>query len=257
MISFFRKIRKTLVNEGKTGRYIKYAIGEILFVVIGIMIALQINNWNDDRKARNKELHYLTNIKSDLTVNILEMENYLADRTEKIAAAMRILEHFEGKPISDMSAFNADGVNIYSWQKFYQSNNTFQELVNSGNLAMISNDEIKNALLNIESLYKKMKSEEEHFRFDTETMIYTPLYAVMDLNPLVKNFEYTASQGQSGDATPLPDDYFNAYLKSQQLKNGFVLTVLELTTLNNQMQDMIGMSQTLIEIIEQEINSDA
>ena len=153
MISLFRKMRQKLLAEGKTGRYLKYAIGEILLVVIGILIALQINNWNDARKIRVKELHYLQNIKSDLIVNIAEMQNYLADRNEKIAAAERILEHFEGKPISDISAFNADGVNIYSWQKFYQSNNTFQELVNSGNLAIISNDEIKNVLLNIESQY--------------------------------------------------------------------------------------------------------
>ena len=157
--------------------------------------------------------------------------------------------------MEDFSSFNADGVNIYSWQKFYQSNNTFQELVNSGNLAIISNDEIKNVLLNIESLYKKMKSEEDHFRFDTENMIYTPLYALMDLSPLVKNFEFTASGGQSGDATPLTEDFFNEYLKSQQLKNGFVLAVLELTTLNNQMRDMISVSHDLIDFIELEIKN--
>ncbi|KAA3641407.1 MAG: hypothetical protein DWP95_06890 [Proteobacteria bacterium] len=255
MVSLFRKIRQKLLAEGKTGRYLKYAIGEILLVVIGILIALQINNWNDARKSRVKELHYLQNIKSDLIVNIAEMQNYLTDRTEKIAAAKRILEHFEGKPLDDLSRFNADGVNIYSWQKFYQSNNTFQELLNSGNLAIISNDEIKNHLLDIEALYKKMKSEEEHFRFDTETMIYTPLYALMDLNPLVKNVEFTVSQGQSGESTPLPEDYFNDFLKSQPLKNGFVLTVLELNTLNAQMQKMINMSQALIEIIALETNS--
>ncbi|TDR23163.1 hypothetical protein [Marinicella litoralis] len=70
----------------------------------------------------------------------------------------------------------------------------------------------------------------------------------------MKNFEFNASQGQSGDATLLPEDYFNAYLKSQSLKNGFVLAVLELNTLNKQMRDMISMSQTLIVTIEQEIN---
>jgi hypothetical protein len=249
-------MRQNLLNEGKTARYLKYAMGEILLVVIGILIALQINNWNDARKIRANELHYLKNIKLDLIVNIKEMESYLADRTEKISAANRILEHFEGKPVEDFSSFNADGVNIYSWQKFYQSNNTFQELVNSGNLAIISNDEIKNVLLNIESLYKKMKSEEDHFRFDTENMIYTPLYALMDLSPLVKNFEFTASGGQSGDATPLTEDFFNEYLKSQQLKNGFVLAVLELTTLNNQMRDMISLSHDLIDFIELEIKND-
>ena len=50
MIKFFRKIRQNLLSEGKTGKYFKYAIGEIVLVVIGILIALQINNWNEGRK---------------------------------------------------------------------------------------------------------------------------------------------------------------------------------------------------------------
>lgn len=93
------------------------------------------------------------------------MDKYLETRTGNIASAKRILEHFDGKPISDYSAFNQDGVDIYSWKKFYMVNNTFQELVNSGNLAMISNARIKNQLLDIESLYTKMKSEEDHYRY--------------------------------------------------------------------------------------------
>ncbi|WP_273567484.1 DUF6090 family protein [Maribacter halichondriae] len=60
MIKFFRKIRQNLLSEGKTGKYLKYAIGEILLVIIGILIALQINNWNDiriERKELNIALH--------------------------------------------------------------------------------------------------------------------------------------------------------------------------------------------------------
>ena len=52
MIKFFRKIRQNLLSEGKTGKYLKYAIGEIVLVVIGILIALQINNWNEQSKAK-------------------------------------------------------------------------------------------------------------------------------------------------------------------------------------------------------------
>ena len=55
MIKFFRNIRKNLLSEGKTSKYLKYAIGEIVLVVIGILIALQINNWNENRKTRVKE----------------------------------------------------------------------------------------------------------------------------------------------------------------------------------------------------------
>ena len=55
MIKFFRKIRQNLLMDNKTSKYIKYAIGEILLVVIGILIALSINNWNENKKLTNKE----------------------------------------------------------------------------------------------------------------------------------------------------------------------------------------------------------
>jgi hypothetical protein len=66
MLRFFRRIRQKLLNEGSLKKYLIYAIGEIALVVIGILIALQINNWNESRKLRDKELEYLQGIKSDL-----------------------------------------------------------------------------------------------------------------------------------------------------------------------------------------------
>ena len=256
MITLFRKFRQRLLTENKFSKYTLYAIGEIILVVIGILIALQINNANDLRKLRVKEVHYLKNIKTDLKINIAELDKYIETRTQCIQAANSILEHFEGKPITDPSAFNALGISIYSWQKFYQSNNTFQELLNSGNLAIISNDSIKNMLLNIESLYKKMKSEEDHFRYDTELLIYEPLYHMMDLNPLVNNFEYLVTEGASGRNISLSENHFDDYLKNTTLKNGFVMTIYEFKVLNGQMQQMIEMSQNLISQINKEIDSE-
>lgn len=63
MIKFFRTIRQNLLSEGKTGKYLKYAIGEIILVVIGILIALQINNWNEERKQLEiRDSYYLSMI---------------------------------------------------------------------------------------------------------------------------------------------------------------------------------------------------
>lgn len=253
MIKIFRNTRRQLLVESKLTKYLLYAAGEIFLVVVGILIALQINNMNDERKQRATEIHYLENIRTDLGINLAEMDRYLETRTECIAAANRILAHFEGEPITDYSAFNADGVMIYSWQRFWQNNNTFQELVNSGNLALISNDAIKKTLLDIESLYKKMKSEEDHFRFDTETLIYQPLYAQMDLNPLVNDFEYRVSNGESGRDMGLSAEFFSEYLKSTKLKNGFAMTVLEFTTMNGQMREMKRMTQELVALIDAEV----
>ena len=59
MIKFFRKIRYNLIEKNRTGKYLKYAIGEIILVVIGILIALSINNWNDSRLENKTEIKIL------------------------------------------------------------------------------------------------------------------------------------------------------------------------------------------------------
>ena len=66
MIKFFRKIRQNLLFEGKNGKYLKYAFGEIILVVIGILIALQVNEWNNERNKNKAEEIVLEQFKSDL-----------------------------------------------------------------------------------------------------------------------------------------------------------------------------------------------
>ena len=255
MIKFFRKIRQTMIKENKVSKYVLYAIGEIILVVIGILIALQINNNNEIRKAREKELHYLSNIKSDLNLNIKEIESYIITRSTQIESANKAIEYFEGKPLTNLDDFNKDIVNIYTWRKFYQINNTFQELTNSGNLALISNDSIKNTLLNLESLYKKLKYEEEHFRYDAEILLYEPSYKVLDLNPIVKKYTYQMSNGKAGENITLPRENFELMLKDLEQKNGFVMAVFEFSVMNQQLEVMKTLSEGLITLIEKEINS--
>ena len=64
MIKFFRKIRQKLLTENKFSKYLIYAIGEIILVVIGILIALQINNWNEEKQNQNLETHFIVEIQN-------------------------------------------------------------------------------------------------------------------------------------------------------------------------------------------------
>ncbi len=73
MIKFFRRIRKTLLNENKFSKYLIYAIGEIILVVIGILIALQINNWSEEKKLAKKELYFLEGIRNDLVSDTMQI----------------------------------------------------------------------------------------------------------------------------------------------------------------------------------------
>ncbi len=263
MIKFFRKIRLRLLTEnsdssgaGKFSRYLIYAFGEIILVVIGILIALQINNSNEDRQLRKQEVHYLENLKTDLILNISELDKYISVRNSRIESANKVLEYFEGKPLTDLNAFAFHTTNIYVWQKFSQQDNTFQELINSGNLALISNDSIKNELLNLQALYKKLKNEEEHFRFDAEILLYEPSYTVLDLNPIVKNYTYQVTDGKAGENIALSKANYEAMLKDIKQKNGFVMAVYEFSVMNMQFNEMKTMCNSIIALIDHEINDE-
>lgn len=78
MLKLFRNIRKKLLSEGKTANYLKYAIGEIVLVVIGILIALQINNWNENRLENNRARTLLKNMVQDLATDTLMLNRSIA-----------------------------------------------------------------------------------------------------------------------------------------------------------------------------------
>ena len=92
MIKFFRHIRQNLLMENKTSKYFKYAIGEIVLVVIGILIALQINNWNEERKDRNREQVILKNLQADFKTNINNVKEAYTNFLEAYAASANLLE---------------------------------------------------------------------------------------------------------------------------------------------------------------------
>ena len=86
MIKFFRKIRQNLLSEGKSRKYFKYAIGEIILVVIGILIALSVNNWNEKRKNNLLKQAYIKNLKIDLNTDLetLDVLDELNNEYEKV-----------------------------------------------------------------------------------------------------------------------------------------------------------------------------
>lgn len=81
MLKFFRKIRQSLMAENRFSKYVLYAIGEIVLVVIGILIAVQINNWNEKQKAELKQRNLFENLKIDFNARINELEEILDGKT--------------------------------------------------------------------------------------------------------------------------------------------------------------------------------
>lgn len=96
MLKVFRKIRQKLLKDNKTGAYLKYAIGEILLVVIGILIALQVNNWNEGRKQAFQNRQYLTTLSAEIENNIENLTAYEKKLKEQADSTYYYLELVNG-----------------------------------------------------------------------------------------------------------------------------------------------------------------
>jgi len=151
-MKLFRKIREELIRHDKTSKYAKYAIGEILLVVIGILIALQFNNWNQERLTKLKTNNYLEALITEIDKNTNRLEDYIQyvhSDIEQCAKSLRLLNLPEALIQPDSVIRKAmDTGPIY---KFILSKSTFNDLINAGILENVTDGKLKDRILSIES----------------------------------------------------------------------------------------------------------
>jgi hypothetical protein len=94
MIKFFRKIRYDLMEKNKTRKYLKYAIGEIILVMVGILLALQVNNWNQQRIAAQKEQLLLEALHDEFLENKAQFENVIATHERALKSTQYVIAQF-------------------------------------------------------------------------------------------------------------------------------------------------------------------
>ncbi|PNQ73745.1 hypothetical protein C1T31_05265 [Hanstruepera neustonica] len=148
MIKFFRKIRYNLMNENKTGKYFKYAIGEIILVVIGILIALQINTWNQEHNNRKFEKEMMASIHSEFKNNLTKIKTSIVqyDKTEQAIRFLmsKIKASSEELKTENIDSLLAAAVDVY---EYHPTQNILTEILSTGNLNLIKNDSLKYQLL--------------------------------------------------------------------------------------------------------------
>ena len=145
MIKFFRNIRQNLIMENKTGNYLKYAIGEIVLVMIGILLALQVNNWNEKRKDRILESTYYCRILDDFELDLQLIVQTHLELDKKIDSAKPLLlDMYHSK--KDNNTLINDWVKVQRLQVFVPRKLTFEDLTTSGNLKLLTDMELKNSL---------------------------------------------------------------------------------------------------------------
>ena len=142
MIKFFRNIRKQLAAENKAAKYLRYAIGEIILVVIGILIALGINSWNQDRLSNQQQNVYLNNFKEELTSNIKLLqridEQYAVHEEQTAKGILLLTEDFR---VSNF--LTTDSLISTRWRAFPVGGSTYEEMKNNGSFYSLHNKELK------------------------------------------------------------------------------------------------------------------
>ncbi|GGG57133.1 DUF6090 family protein [Bizionia arctica] len=159
MIKLFRKIRKNFLNEGKTTRYFKYAIGEIILVVIGILIALQINNWNENRKSNIEETAILESLYENLVLAKQQSDSLI---TEEMALKQLLIFVLEVEPdpikiekptITDTMFKNA----VWDVQNDLPIINTYINLKNTNKLSLIKNKKINEKFSDLDFQFNRVQ----------------------------------------------------------------------------------------------------
>jgi len=145
MLHFFRHIRHSFLLPGKVRTYLAYAFGEIVLIVVGIMIALQISNLNQERKDRSEEVVILSRIVNELNRCISDVTLWSEGVLEKEKALHNLNAAFGGKPVTDQVAFLRD-LPISSdmgWTQPGLPQSTYLEMVSSGKLRLIRNIQLR------------------------------------------------------------------------------------------------------------------
>jgi len=146
MIHFFRKIRYELMEKNKTWKYLKYAIGEIILVMIGILLALSVNNWNENREYRLLEHKLLSNVSKNLVTDTLGLNSIIAHYENVIKQAESIKSKMEGNAPYENSMDEAFAIISVSYA--YESDYSIFETIKSTGLDIIKNDSIRNSIVN-------------------------------------------------------------------------------------------------------------
>ena len=164
MINIFRKTRYDLMKKNNTGKYLKYAIGEIVLVVIGILIALQINNQDIQKQDEKIEQIYLLALQNEFKNNIELLDSTISHNKEVIKGTVKLLSFFDSKVFDTLSqkTISLNMAKMTAKEIYYNpSTGVLTEIISSGNLKLFKNQELRQKLASFGNSLEFLKHQEK------------------------------------------------------------------------------------------------
>ena len=160
MIPFFRKIRKKMADDNRPLKYMRYAIGEIVLVVIGILIALHINTWNNDRIEKSKEQEVLIGLHETFSRNLENLNFIIAVSQDAFDSSKKLLS-LMGPNASDYTNREVDSLigHMINYSTYDPSTGAVDDIINSGKLNIIQNKVLKVNISNWSGMLNDVKKD--------------------------------------------------------------------------------------------------
>jgi len=236
-----------MADDNKPMKYLRYAIGEIILVVIGILIALSINNWNEKQKSHQQEMVILKNIIQDLQKDKIGLNKIIERRTSKATSAKTMVSYYEGVEIKKLTEYYFNWTNVLFWEAHYPRNIAFKELVNSGNTSIIKNANIRKSLLKINASYEELFAVREHMYDDYSLYLYKPYSKIIDYGDGIEAWSNPTNKLE------LSEKDVAVALKNKAIKNGFTLANFNNNGLKEKLIEILNNVDLTIDLIEKEI----
>jgi len=217
MLHFFRKIRHDLIANSKSYKYFKYAIGEIVLVVLGILIALQINNWNENRILRNTEQQYLLALKKEFSFNKDELKSIMNRNNLNLDYALKILANTgpENPEITEEEFGRLLTKSLSIEIQFDPNQGVIDEIINSGKLVIFSSEELKFALSSWSGVLYRIRLQEQELlsmRSRTIEMVRNKANLRRVLGASLKNFGIKQTKFGQGNLHLLKSVAFDGHI---------------------------------------------
>ena len=232
-MKLFRNIRQKMINDRNLKRYLFYAVGEILLVMIGISLAFQVSNWDDNRIKKNAEIRFYENIRDQiiddkqLIKSQVEFNNYYKARFNFVN---EIIEANDRSKIDTIGPMVRD---LTQYSDFDRQGNIYETLVNSGEIKLLRNHKIINGIRKLEEIYIYM-NRMENIHYD---VIMNHVSTIM--SPIIK---YSNSEIKK------PDDLF-----SYEFQN-LVISLMQIMTEKDKVyNEALDEIERVLKLIDEEL----
>jgi len=240
-----------MLSQNKFTSYIIYAIGEIVLVVIGILIALQINNWNENRKDRGTEAVYLRELLEDFEINLQNSNRTTALIEEVIPRLIGLLEQsvLENPTIS-VDTLNHDVRLLNSMPAYLSTDRTYNNLIGSGEFRLISSSGLKTAIADYYKyldLIKLVQSTHE-MELVNSFQLYIIDYLDYQAVPMLRVDDYVLPP-------PVEKDRILAVINDRKFRNVITLKISILTDLLDLNRSIKQINENVVELLKEQTNN--